>query len=253
MTLIYNHLSPNPEDYNVVFNPSETPEAIRFIMNTWSGIYKRSFIEEYHIRHNETPGASFQDNGFWFQTFIYGKKAMIVDKPYYMNRRDNPNSSVHSREKVYCVNVEYDHIRDILVKDPDLWNRFRGMYWLKKFHNYNETIRRIGPEFKKDYIRRYSSEFKRGMELQEIDKSVFTPYEWDIIQFIIKSPDDYYYTRVACTEREMKLEREVNRLRGIVNQTRDDLARVKKTPTFRLGEIILFIPRKIKNLLKGSK
>ena len=170
-----------------------------------------------------------------------------------MNRRDNPNSSVHSREKVYCVNVEYDHIRDILVKNPDLWNRFRGVYWLKKFHNYNETIRRIGPEFKKDYIRRYSSEFKRGMELQEIDKSVFTPYEWDIIQFIIKSPDDYYYTRVACTEREMKLEREVNRLRGIVNQTRDDLVRVKKTPTFRLGEIILFIPRKIKNLLKGSK
>ena len=51
----------------------------------------------------------------------------------------------------------------------------------------------------------------------------------------------------------MKLEREVNRLRGIVNQTRDDLVRVKKTPTFRLGEIILFIPRKIKNLLKGSK
>ena len=71
MELVYNHLSPNKEDYNVVFNPSETPEAIRYIMNTWSGIYKRSFIEEFHIRHNETPGASFQDNGFWFQTFVY--------------------------------------------------------------------------------------------------------------------------------------------------------------------------------------
>ena len=30
------------------------------------------FIEKYGIRHNETPGASFQDNGFWFQTFVYG-------------------------------------------------------------------------------------------------------------------------------------------------------------------------------------
>ena len=253
MTLVYNHLSPNAEDYNVVFNPSETPSAIHFIMNTWSGIYKRSFIEEYHIRHNETPGASFQDNGFWFQTFIYAKRAMIVNKPYYMNRRDNPNSSVHSREKVYCVNVEYDHIRDILVKDPEIWERFRGVYWLKKYHNYNETIRRIGPEFKKDYIRRYSSEFKRAMEMQEIDQTIFTKLEWANIQFIIKSPDDYYYTRIACTDRERKLEREVKRLRGLVHQTRADLDRVKKTPTFRIGAVIMFIPRKIKSLFSRNK
>ena len=214
---------------------------------------QRSFIEEYHIRHNETPGASFQDNGFWFQTFIYAKRAMIVNKPYYMNRRDNPNSSVHSREKVYCVNVEYDHIRDILVKDPEIWERFRGVYWLKKYHNYNETIRRIGPEFKKDYIRRYSSEFKRAMEMQEIDQTIFTKLEWANIQFIIKSPDDYYYTRIGCTDRERKLEREVKRLRGLVHQTRADLDRVKKTPTFRIGAVIMFIPRKIKSLFSRNK
>ena len=112
MELVYNHLSPNKEDYNVVFNPSETPEAIRYIMNTWSGIYKRSFIEEFHIRHNETPGASFQDNGFWFQTFVYAKRGMIIDTPYYMNRRDKPNSSVHNKEKVYCMNVEYVSVKN---------------------------------------------------------------------------------------------------------------------------------------------
>ena len=43
---------------------------------------------------------------------------MIVNKPYYHNRRDNPNSSVKSREKVYCMNIEYDYIRDLLMKDP---------------------------------------------------------------------------------------------------------------------------------------
>ena len=54
MYLVYNHLSKNPEDYNKLFNPSETPEALLYIMNTWSGIYKRDFIEKYGIRHNET-------------------------------------------------------------------------------------------------------------------------------------------------------------------------------------------------------
>ena len=80
----------------------------KFIINTWCGIYKRDFIEKYHIRHNETPGASFQDNGFWFQTFMFAKTAYFMDTPFYMNRRDNPNSSVKNKEKVYAIKNEYD-------------------------------------------------------------------------------------------------------------------------------------------------
>ena len=54
MNMVYNRLSKNPEDYNKVFNPSEDTEAIRYIMNTWSGIYKKEFIEKHHIRHNDS-------------------------------------------------------------------------------------------------------------------------------------------------------------------------------------------------------
>ena len=104
-------------------------------MNTWSGIYKNDFLRKYNIRHHETPGASFQDNGFWIQTFCFASRAMILDKPYYMNRRDNPNSSVNSPEKVYCMNEEYKYIKGILSKDPELWDRFKYHYTLKKFQN----------------------------------------------------------------------------------------------------------------------
>ena len=89
---------------------------------------------------------------------------MIVDKPYYMNRRDNPNSSVNNREKVYCCNVEYDYIREILMKDPEIWSRFKYMYSLKKFHTYNFTLQRIGEQFKREYVQRISQEFKRAKE-----------------------------------------------------------------------------------------
>lgn len=119
------------EKYNVVFDPSNEPEALRYVMNTWSGIYRNEFLRKYNIRHHETPGASFQDNGFWIQTFCFAKRAMILDKPYYMNRRDNPNSSVNSPEKVYCMNEEYKYIKAILSKDPELWDRFKGYYSLK--------------------------------------------------------------------------------------------------------------------------
>ncbi|MCD7839743.1 MAG: glycosyltransferase, partial [Erysipelotrichaceae bacterium] len=90
----YNALSKDGTGYNQVVDPKEHPEIFFYIMNTWSGIYKREMIEKYHIRHNTTPGASFQDNGFWFITMTRAERVYFVDKPYYMNRRDNPNSSV---------------------------------------------------------------------------------------------------------------------------------------------------------------
>jgi hypothetical protein len=241
----YNHLSKKPEDYNVVFNPSEDPEAIRYIMNTWSGIYKKSFIEEYHIRHNETPGASFQDNGFWFQTFIYAKRAMIIDTPYYMNRRDNPNSSVHNREKVYCVNVEYDHIRDILMKSPELWERFKHMYWFKKYNNYMGTIKRIGDEYKREYVKRFSAEFKRGMDQGELSADVFTARAWENIQLLVKDPDVFCYTKVFASAREQALMKENKKLKK-------KITKMRKSKTFKIGKAVMYIPGKLKKLFSGK-
>ena len=185
-------LSPNKEDYNVLFDPSHTPMACKFVMNTWSGIYKRSFLNEYHIRHNTTPGASYQDNGFWMQTFMFAERAMIVDKPYYMNRRDNPNSSVYNPNKVYTMNIEYDHIRDIFMEHPDIWERFKGAYWYKKYYSYEASLKRVAPQFKKEYLERFSREFKRGMELGEIDPAYFTEKGNSDIRLLIEHPEKYY-------------------------------------------------------------
>ena len=188
MFLTYNHLDRKNEHYNQVFDPSHTPQAIRFIMNTWSGIYRKAFLDEYHIRHNETPGASFQDNGFWFQTFAFAKRGMIIDKPYYMNRRDNPNSSVKNVQKIYCINVEYDHIRDVLMEHPETWERFKTYYTLKRFHNSVATLRRISNEFKRDYVERFSKEMKRAKELGEMDEELFTAAERDNLHLLINRP-----------------------------------------------------------------
>lgn len=253
MNMVYNRLSKNPEDYNKVFNPSEDTEAIRYIMNTWSGIYKKGFIEKHHIRHNETPGASFQDNGFWFQTFIFATRAMIVDKPYYMNRRDNPNSSVHNREKVYCMNIEYDHIRDILMEHPELWERFKGMYWYKKYNNYIGTIRRIGMEYRREFVERFSAEFKRGLEKKELDPSVFSVAAWKKIQVVAAEPDTFYKVWVVAGVTERKLNKKIMQLERKNQKLSNELAMIKSSKSYRIGRILLFIPRKLKEWIKGSK
>ena len=184
----------NFNKYNIILHPCDDPMCVKFTLNTWTGIYKRAFIEEFHIRHNETPGASFQDNGFFFQTFAYARRAMIVDKPYYRNRRDNPNSSVMSKTKVYCMNIGHDYIRALLMRDREVWEKFKYVYWYKKYMNYMFTFQRIGDEYKKEYLTRMQLEFKRARDKGELSKDVFSELEWNKINSLIKNVNSYYDT-----------------------------------------------------------
>ncbi len=246
MELIYNHLDSTGENYNQVINPFEKPYITKFIMNTWSGIYRREYIEKYHIRHNTTPGASFQDNGFFWQTFIYARRCMFIDKPYYMNRRDNPNSSVNNKQKVYCMNVEYDFIRDIFMKkgNEELWDRFKYYYNYKRYFSYVFTIGRISDEFKREYVERISKEMKRAVELEEIDMSIFTPRTQERFGLLVKDPEGYYQKYALF---------EGNSEAAKVRKLEKELSDVRKSATFKVGRALMFVPRSIKRSLKKNK
>ena len=237
MKLTYTPLDSKHTRYGEILVPKSDSSLIKFVMNTWSGIYRREFLEKYHIRHNETPGASFQDNGFFFQTMIYAERAMIREQPYYRNRRDNPNSSVRNKEKVYCVNIEYDYIKDILMKDQEIWERFKYMYWWKKYHSYMFTINRIALQYKQEYIKRMSSEFKRGMQTGEFIKDIFTPFEWNNLSCIIENPEAFYLTYIRTSE-EKRLEKELDA--------------IKASTTYKVGRLIMAIPCAIKDKLTSK-
>ena len=238
MNLEYNHLDKTKENYNKIIDPQEKPYISRFIMNTWSGIYKRSFIEEYHIRHNTTPGASFQDNGFFWQTMIYAKRVMFIDKPYYMNRRDNPNSSVNSRGKVYAMNVEYDYIYDILREkgNEEIWERYKYYFTLKRFHNAVFTLTRIADSFKKEYVEYFSKEMKRAQDKGEVDMGLFTVLEREKFNLLISDPNGYYL-KYGLFEGQSVSSR--------LEKAQEELRNIKNSKSYRLGRAITAIPRKI--------
>ncbi|MBZ7965092.1 glycosyltransferase family 2 protein, partial [Campylobacter sp. 2457A] len=76
------------------------------------GIYRLDFLKSNQIKLNESLGASYQDNGLWFQIFSFAKRIYFINEAFYILRRDNPNSSVYSKDKVYAICEEYDFIRD---------------------------------------------------------------------------------------------------------------------------------------------
>lgn len=182
------------KNYNRVINPAEEKECFRFVMNTWCGIYRRDFLLTNNITHNETPGASFQDNGFWFKGFCFAKRIIFLDKALYMNRRDNPGSSVANKEKVYCGNIEYGLIYDWMSDKPDIKENFIDVFMVKKLHTYIFNLRRIAPNFRHEYIRKFSEEFKISYEKGELSKAIFTNNEWTELMQLIRDPEEYYYT-----------------------------------------------------------
>ena len=187
----YNRLDRTGNYYNKIVNIQDDLKPFYFIMNTWSGIYNLSFLRKYNIRHNETPGAAFQDNGFWFQTFMNSTKAYFLDQPFYMNRRDNPNSSVKNKAKVYCMCEEYDYIRNIIDKNSD-FEKFIPVYQCMRYRNYIFTLNRIDNKFKKEFIKKFSKDFKLAMQNNEIDKSLFGDREYQNLELIINNSDKFY-------------------------------------------------------------
>lgn len=181
--------------YDRVIVPREEKEVFTFPMNTWTGIYRREFLLKYNIKHNITPGASYQDNGFFFMTFALANSLVLVNKAFYMNRRDNPNSSVYNPEKVYCVCDEYDYINKQLSQYPDIYKQVCDVYWLKKWHNYDFTLTRIAYMYKLEFAQKVQKEFATAIKNGEIEFTKYNHKMKDTIDLLIKSPEDFLIHR----------------------------------------------------------
>lgn len=175
--------------YNQVLFPDQCKEMFTFQMNTWTGLYRRQFIIENKIRHNETPGASYQDNGFWFQTLSLAKSVMFVNKAFYHYRQDNPNSSINSKGKVFCMNEEFEFIHNFLKSNKYVEKNFMYEFFRKKFFNYMHTYNRISEEYKLQFLERFSTELKETQKSGELDIGKI-PDKW-INEMSLRIMDDY--------------------------------------------------------------
>lgn len=169
----YRAICDDDSKYNKVLDPWIDLTVFNIHNVIWNGIYSHKFIKINNIRFNETPGASYQDNGFWFQTIMYTHNFMIIKEPMYMLRRDNAGSSIFSKEKIFCMCDEYKYIYNILKKSKKYYNRFIKIYQYKKYKNYIFTLNRIDKRYRNQLLSRIAEEFKESFDKNEIDKNIF--------------------------------------------------------------------------------
>lgn len=178
--------------YNRVTDIQTDVIPLYFTMNTWAGIYRRAYLERNNILHNTTPGASYQDSGFWFQTFIFAQRVYFINRPFYWYRQDNPNSSINNPDKVYCVCDEYEYIYGILEKNPELKRIFIDIFVYRRYYSYKFALSKMGKQYKYEFLKRFAKDFQFHKQRGELKSTFFSVDEYDELKCIIADPAKYY-------------------------------------------------------------
>ncbi len=170
--------------YGRVLDSSNRKLFFQFFMNTWTGIYKRSFLNENSIRHNETPGAAYQDNGFWIQTLSFCERAMWLKDAFYLYRQDNPLASIKSKSNVLTMVNEYNFVSKILTEkhkeqELDICNYYRVF-------RHRGVFLRIADDLKRGYCDIIIKDFERYRELVAENQGL---YEW--LERVCINPDKF--------------------------------------------------------------
>ena len=173
--------------FNKVISDFNNKVFLKGDLAHWSGIYKKKFLEGAKIRFLETPGASYQDAGFYLKVFIAADCGYFVENNLYFYRQDNESSSVNDFGKVFCLCGEYESIEKYLAQRPEKKHFERAVQY-KKFAAYMWNYKRIAPEFKITFISRMSKEFQIALKQGKLDKKWFSNREWDKLQLIIRFP-----------------------------------------------------------------
>lgn len=145
-----------------------------------TALYRREFILNNSIKCNESPGASYQDQGFSFLVDLCAEKIYHVNVPVYCYRLDNDNSSMVDDRKIFEIVYEMRFIEDELRKrkvlDDVVWREYYRLkydsIWWKMDQLSPSSRELLKPVFINEIVKdNNSGVFSKGMlPQQDIDK-----------------------------------------------------------------------------------
>lgn len=246
----YLNIIPWNDLYNKILNPEKEKRCVAFAL-TVTGLYKKDFLDNHNIQYNETLGASYQDNGFCFQTSCYASKMMFYNKAFYWYRQDNPNSSINNPNKVFAICDEYEFIYNILQKDNKIYENFINKFYRGLFYSYFSAYYRIAEQYKLMFLKRFAEDLislkSNGIyypdEFDKVNQKKLLNIISDYTKFYFQDRAYLYINRISDNEIiDNNVIKENDRLKNDINNLRNSVS-------YRIGRIFTYLPRKIRDLL----
>jgi glycosyltransferase involved in cell wall biosynthesis len=152
----------------------------------WSAIYRREFLNEKKIRFRPTPGASYQDTGFYFKTMCAAEKIVYTRDAFLHYRVDNANSSVKSLEKINYVVEEYADIEKF-IKDLSISDEVCYTIQAAKFGAYHWNLQRLPKELAQEFTNTIKTEFGAAQKDGLLHREYFPKKYWLALKMILKT------------------------------------------------------------------
>ncbi|MGI6104569.1 MAG: glycosyltransferase [Raoultibacter sp.] len=181
--------------YKQPFDAIDKPEIVCTIPSIWSGIYKKSFLEEHGIRFRETPGASFQDAAFSLKVWFASKRCVLLRKPLLFYRVDNPNSSVKTKDKVFAVNEELAESEEFLRAMPERAKVFLPWFNVDKFGKYRWNYDRIADSEKVSFMQRMRDEYHKAQNNKELNLHLFKKEDHVVLEYLLEHGAEAFVKR----------------------------------------------------------
>ncbi len=233
-TVIKSNVFDSDSNYDKVLNPSQQNILTLTKTTTWTGLYNLAFLRKNGIRHNETPGASYQDTGFCFDVYAKAKSCVFIKDAFYYYRQDNAAASMRSKGKVYAITKEYAYIKKNLI-EAGLFEQLKGAYTYRKFDAYfNFNYNRIAAEFKKEFLQVIVDEFSEAIKNGEYDENYFNAEEKKTLFAILNNPLRFYFEnlnwRIASHQSSL-------------NYVNNEIKLVENSKKYKMGKILSIFSR----------
>lgn len=182
----------NDYPLNKLLNVSNFPELLNLADTIWSCLYNREFLVDNQIRFHETPGASFQDISFSLQVWINAQRVYFVRDAVIHYRKDNPDSSMHNPDKIFCVFDEYEWL-EILFNEKWTKDTETEKYFVAtKYRDYLEHYYRVAMQYQYALLLRIRESLLKDIGSGRVDEVAFTPALWEKICAISHDEKAFY-------------------------------------------------------------
>ena len=175
------------EVLNLMVRPRDHMDALSICPCIWTAIYRKEFLVRNKIRLLETPGASYQDIGFYFKSFLMAENACFLRQPFYHYRIDNTASSVRDIKKVFCVCDEWTEIVR-WTKERGIYDKISGRLCALQYNTYMWNWKRLRGGIKDEFLQRFSKDFKLLNSAGIIKKEYFKEKNYKRLQEIMFHP-----------------------------------------------------------------
>lgn len=119
----------------------------------------------------------------------------------------------------FTVNRAYDRIKDMLMTDWELWQKWKGYYSSQRWACYYELLHWMTEDVGWEFAERMAVEFHRSYENDEIDERLFSLEERSNLYILAKDPGyvkRFYLGKVILDKRVYDCKNKVNNLEKVV-------------------------------------